>query len=184
MRILLQDVRYALRQLRKAPGFTFVCVLTLALGIGANTAIFTLVDAVMLKSLPVKNPKELYRLGNTFDCCVMGDMDVGSWSLFPYTFYKQLGDHTPEFEDLAAFQAFVSNFSVRRSGDRGSGAAARRRIRFRQLLPHLRHWRLCRTNDFPCGRSAECRSRCGNELSRLAAALCARSVCAGLNLHD
>jgi len=119
MRILLHDLRYALRQLRKAPGFTFVCVLTLALGIGANTAIFTLVDAVMLKSLPVKNPKELYRLGDTFDCCVEGDMDLGSWSLFPYAFYKQLRDHTPEFEDLAAFQAFVSNFSVRRSGDSG-----------------------------------------------------------------
>ena len=120
MRVLFHDVRYALRQLRKAPGFTFVCVLTLALGIGANTAIFTLVDAVMLKSLPVKDPKELYRLGNTFHCCVNGNPRYGSWSLYPYRFYLQLRDHTPEFEDVAGFQAFVANVSGRRAGNHGT----------------------------------------------------------------
>src|SRR2546430_9186105 len=59
---LVQDVRFAVRTLRKSPTFTAVVVVTLALGIGANTAIFTLIDAVMLKSLPVANPKQLYRL--------------------------------------------------------------------------------------------------------------------------
>src|SRR5207253_3963192 len=58
---LWRDVRFGARTLRKSPGFTAVVVLTLALGIGANTAIFTLIDAVMLKSLPVPNPAQLYR---------------------------------------------------------------------------------------------------------------------------
>src|ERR1700689_2884777 len=110
MRNLWQDLRYAVRQLRKAPGFTFVCVLTLALGIGANTAIFTLVDAVMLKSLPVANPKELYRLGDTFDCCVQDGLQ-NSWNIYSYQLYQQFRDHTPEFREMAAFQSFTQGLS-------------------------------------------------------------------------
>src|ERR1700724_1376618 len=68
----VQDLRYGLRQLRRNPGFTAVAVVTLALGIGANTAIFTLVHAVMLRQLPVADPDQLYSLGDNVLCCDTG----------------------------------------------------------------------------------------------------------------
>src|SRR5215469_12764263 len=71
METLIQDIRYAVRRLRMAPAFTGAAVLTLALGIGATTSIFTLVDAVLLKSLTVTNPGELYRLGREVHCCYL-----------------------------------------------------------------------------------------------------------------
>lgn len=92
---LLQDLRYGLRQLRRNPGFTAVGVLTLALGIGANTAIFTLIDGIMLRTLPVAKPGELYRLGNTHQCCNIGGIQP-HWSIFSFPLYEQLRDHTSE----------------------------------------------------------------------------------------
>src|SRR6516225_5394422 len=113
----MQDVRYGLRQLRRSPGFTAVAVLTLALGIGANTAIFTLIDAVMLRSLPVANPGQLYRLGDNNNCCVMiGTQNGGSFVLYSYPLYEHLRDDTTDFSEVAAFQPFLSDLSVRRSG--------------------------------------------------------------------
>ena len=103
---LLQDVRYALRQLRKTPGFTATVVVTLALGIGANAAIFTLMDGLMMRSLPVADPKTLVRLGDTSDCCVNGGaVENGSYALFSTETYERLRKYAPEFEDLAAMQA-------------------------------------------------------------------------------
>src|ERR1700742_1569733 len=81
MQTILEDIRYALRQFRKALGFTATAILTLALGIGATTAIFTLVHAVLLKSLPVANPSELWRIGDNENCCINGGMQ-DNWSLF------------------------------------------------------------------------------------------------------
>jgi predicted permease len=119
MHTLIHDLRYALRQLRQAPGFTLTAVVTLALGIGANTAVFTLVHAVMLKSLPVPNPQQLYRVGDVYNCCVQGDLQ-DDWSMFSYPLYQHLRDHTPAFEQLAASQTNRANLSVRRSGANGA----------------------------------------------------------------
>jgi predicted permease len=111
---LVDDVRYAIRQFAHAPGFTATAVLTLALGIGATTAIFTLVHAVLLKSLPVAKPSELYRVGDVENCCVNGGLQ-DNWSLFSYEKYKTFRDQTHGFSELAAFQAGRSRMGVRRS---------------------------------------------------------------------
>jgi predicted permease len=115
MRAILEDIRYALRQFRKAPGFTATAILTLALGIGATTAIFTLVHAVLLKSLPVAKPEELIRVGNEENCCINGGLQ-DNWSLFSSDQYKLFRENNPEFLQLAAFQAGEDQISVRRQG--------------------------------------------------------------------
>src|SRR5437588_3028470 len=115
---LLGDTRHALRRLRRAPAFTIATVLTLALGIGATTSIFTLVHAVLLKSLPVANPDELYRLGKESRCCYQGGYSQEKeFSLVSYDLYKYLRDNTKGFAELAAFPAFEPLFGVRRAGN-------------------------------------------------------------------
>src|SRR5438046_10445110 len=114
MGTLIQDVRFGRRMLAKNPGFTAVAVITLALGIGANTAIFTLVDAIMLKSLRGANPKQLYRLGDNDNCCVMiGTQNGGSFVLYSDQLYEHLRDHRPAFSPLAAFTRFLAYVSCR-----------------------------------------------------------------------
>jgi len=111
----MKDIRYALRQFLNAPVFTVTAVLTLALGIGATTAIFTLVHAVLLNSLPVAKPSELYRVGDVENSCVNGGLQ-DNWSLFSYDKYKMFRDNTPGFVELAAFQAGHDLIGVRRPG--------------------------------------------------------------------
>src|SRR6476646_5886613 len=116
---VLTDLREALRQLRKAPGITTTAVITLALGIGATTAIFTLVHQVMLKSLPVTKPDELWRIGDKDRCCNWGGYtqgDDGDFSLFSWEAYKNFRAQTPEFADLAALQAGYAALGVRKAG--------------------------------------------------------------------
>ena len=113
MQTLRQDLAYALRQMRLSPVFTLTAMLTLALGIGATTAIFSLIHTVMLKSLPVVDPATLYRIGDGDDCCVEGSMQE-NWGMYSYPFYLHLKETTPEFSELAAFQAGRWQFSVRR----------------------------------------------------------------------
>ncbi|QNI33085.1 ABC transporter permease [Alloacidobacterium dinghuense] len=114
MQTLRQDLSYALRQMRLTPVFTLTAMLTLALGIGATTAIFSLIHTVMLKSLPVVDPSRLYRIGeNNSNCCVQGGPQ-DDWGMVSYPLYLRLKDSAPEFEQMTAFQSMSSQFSVRR----------------------------------------------------------------------
>jgi len=94
----MNDLKFAFRQLAKNPGFTAVAVFTLALGIGANTAIFSLVDAVLLKMLPVSNPGQLFAFNHAG-----GDR---SGNGFPYPVFERLRDHDQTFSDLFAFSTW------------------------------------------------------------------------------
>ncbi len=115
LEVTAQDTRYALRQLHKSPGFMLTVVITLALGVGANTAIFTLVQGILLRSLPVADPSHLYRIGDKNDCCYYNGFqnDNGDFDLFSYDLYLHLKQSTPEFEQLAAVEAGGNGFSVR-----------------------------------------------------------------------
>src|SRR5579864_365160 len=100
---VLQDLRFSLRQLRKAPVFTMVAVITLALGIGANTAIFTLLDQALLRALPVSHPEQLVRL--RFSGSARGHFNSfggDDHDYFSYPMYRDLRDQSSVFDGLIA----------------------------------------------------------------------------------
>ncbi|HET9741207.1 MAG TPA: ABC transporter permease [Terriglobales bacterium] len=109
------NLRYTVRQFRQSPVFTATAILTLALGIGGTTAIFTLIHAVMLRSLPVADPGQLYRVGEGDDCCVEGGPQ-DQWGMFSWDLFQRLKTEMPQFESVTAFQAGDWESSVRREG--------------------------------------------------------------------
>ncbi|HSL53774.1 MAG TPA: ABC transporter permease [Pyrinomonadaceae bacterium] len=125
METLFKDIRYGLRGLLKRKGFAAIAVLTLALGIGANTAIFTLVNAVMLKTLPVQNPEELVLFSDTASegTSLEDTPRTGQWLRFSYASYEYLRDHNQSFQELAALRSGESRLSVRQTDSQANAAA-------------------------------------------------------------
>ena len=121
---IVAGANHTLRQLKKSPGFTAAAVVTLALGIGATTAVFTLIQQVMLRSLPVAKPQRLWRIGDAVTCCYSTGYAQGNhvaqndWTLFSWEAYRRFREETPAFEELAAFQIGTGNgqLAVRRTG--------------------------------------------------------------------
>jgi len=153
---LIQDLRHALRRLRMAPAFTSATVLTLALGISATTSIFTLVDAVLLKSLPVSNPGELYRLGRESHCCYITSRGTvktrSSEGVLPCVLrFVQIppGEHQRFFgisglpRGRPAVWCSALEY-IRRC------AELSRRVCLRQLPHHVRHKGVYRTDAYTC----------------------------------
>ena len=115
---LLQDVRYSLRQLRKSPGFAAVAIISLALGIGANTTIFTLIHTLILKSLPVRDPQQLVAFGKEDGGGVVDGIGPGRLEIYPYDFYKQVEQNHGPFQGIAATGSFPVSVSIRNGNTR------------------------------------------------------------------
>ncbi len=111
---LLQDIRYGLRQLRSSPGFSLIAIASLALGIGANTAIFTLLNAILLRPLPVENPRELLMFGDGKVSGSTASVPNTSWTLFSYSFFHDLRQKDTSFSGVAAVDStqFATKASV------------------------------------------------------------------------
>src|SRR5437588_9931558 len=114
METLLKDIRYGMRGLLTRPAFAIVALVILALGIAANTAIFTLINAVLLKPLPVNKPEELVLFDDSSgEGTSTGDPKTGRWRLFSYSTYRYFREHDLSFQELSAFRSGESRMSVR-----------------------------------------------------------------------
>src|SRR5580698_2562143 len=113
---LMQDVRLGVRSLRKSPGFTAVALISLALGIGGNTAIFTLINQVLLRNLPVRDSQQLVAFGDSIYGGVAGGIDLGDFGgYFPWDFAHQLEENPGPFQGIASYGSFSNKASVRPS---------------------------------------------------------------------
>ena len=183
MQTLRQDIAYALRQMRLSPVFTLTAMLTLALGIGATTAIFSLIDTVMLKSLPVVDPASLYRIGDGQDCCVEGSPQ-DNWGILLLSPSTSACSRTPlSSRRSPPSRPAAVQISVRRGETRSHRQTAARRNRQRQLLLHLRPRRIRRPHHRALRRSALLAARRHAQLSHLAAAVRLRSQRRRFHLH-
>jgi predicted permease len=117
---LLHDTRVSLRMLARSPAFTAIALLSLALGIGGNTAIFTLINQVMLRNLPVRSPEQLVTFGNNSGAGEAGGIDLGAYGLFPWYFARQLQTAPGPFQGIASFCSFSNKVSIRLPGADGT----------------------------------------------------------------
>ncbi len=117
---ILKDTRVSVRMLIKSPTYTAIALLSLALGIGANTAIFTLINQVMLRKLPVQNPEQLVTFGPDSDGGEAGGIDIGGYGLFPWYFARQLQQNPGPFQGIAYFCSFSGKVSIRVPGSGGA----------------------------------------------------------------
>ena len=117
---LLQDTRVSLRALCKRPAFTAVALLSLALGIGANTAIFTLIQQLLLRNLPVRSPEQLVTFGDATNSGIAGGIDIGQYGFFPWYVTRQLQANPGPFQGIAAIGSFSPKVSVRLAQASGS----------------------------------------------------------------
>jgi predicted permease len=115
-----QDIRFSIRSLAKSPGFTLIALLSLALGIGANTAIFTLIHQVLLRNLPVSHPEQLVTFGKSESGGILGGVDIGFYDDFPWYFARQLESAPGPFQGIASYGSFSGKVSIRVPAASGS----------------------------------------------------------------
>ncbi len=131
---LLQDTRVSLRALCKRPVFTAVALLSLALGIGANTAIFTLIQQLLLRDLPVPAPEQLVTFGDATNAGIAGGIDIGQYGMFPWYFARQLQANPGPFQGIAAIGSFSPKVSVRTAQESGSPSESPARLATASLV--------------------------------------------------